>query len=232
MSDNKQNERLPPPPRPEDEYLGSWTGAEIAAWEADWRLSLEQVASERPALLAEAEAARLAGLMPIEQAAAEQFEKIEELRRSLTEQFTQEMRRHDRLPKARRRTNEAQLRLFVDSVEEEVDRAARVLAPTSAFIVRLLASVTAVVQPKRRSSIETPPCMQLDRFARFVFSKRTYETVFNPCIIETQAEYIKSLADGDLRKAQWIGHRGVIAFWATLLKQLPIVRQIWTLSRG
>ncbi len=61
---------------------------------------------------------------------------------------------------------------------------------------------------------------------------RTYETVFNPCIIETQAEYIKSLADGDLRKAQWIGHRGVIAFWATLLKQLPIVRQIWTLSRG
>jgi hypothetical protein len=68
--------------------------------------------------------------------------------------------------------------------------------------------------------------MRLDRFARFVFSKRIYERYLAPCIAETQAEYFEALQEGDERKARWVRIRGVFAFWWTVIKRLPIVRQL------
>jgi hypothetical protein len=68
--------------------------------------------------------------------------------------------------------------------------------------------------------------MRLDRFARFFFRKRTYERYLAPCIAETQEEYLEALREGDERKARWVRIRGVIAFWWTVLKRLPIVRQL------
>jgi hypothetical protein len=80
------------------------------------------------------------------------------------------------------------------------------------------------------STIETPPYMRLDRLARFVFPKRTYERALQPCLQMTLEEYFEALQDGDERKARWVRIRGVIAFWMTVLKLLPIVRKFWPLS--
>jgi hypothetical protein len=92
------------------------------------------------------------------------------------------------------------------------------------FWVRLRRALARV--ERERPAIETPPCMRLDRFARFFFRKRTYERYLAPCIAETQEEYLEALREGDERKARWVRIRGVIAFWWTVLKRLPIVRQL------
>jgi hypothetical protein len=85
---------------------------------------------------------------------------------------------------------------------------------------------------RERPAIETPPCMRLNRFAQFVFTKRFRERFLTPCLADTQQDYFEALQEGDLRKARWISIRGVLIFWWTVFKQTPLVRKLWTLSGG
>ena len=87
------------------------------------------------------------------------------------------------------------------------------------------------------SPIHRPPGAKLENFARFAFSKRTFERVFKPHLADTQHEYFEALKEGDLRTARWVRVRGMLGFWSHVALQWPvsltrIVQRLWTISGG
>jgi hypothetical protein len=60
---------------------------------------------------------------------------------------------------------------------------------------------------RRKSVIHRPPGFAVDRFARFVFDKKTYQLFFEQTIIDHRGEHFEALEAGDFRKAKWIAIR-------------------------
>jgi hypothetical protein len=79
----------------------------------------------------------------------------------------------------------------------------------------------------RRLRLDTPPGYRLNSWARFVYSKKTYERVFVPLIADVQSEYIEALDQGQHGKAQWIRWRGRVAFWTAVFARVPVAFTAW-----
>lgn len=89
-----------------------------------------------------------------------------------------------------------------------------------------------------KSKIVSPPGFGLLRFSEAVFSRKTFEEVFQPVISDMQTEYYDALEKGSLRKAKWILVRGNVSFWNAFISILPIAllrrcTEIWkTIGSG
>lgn len=89
---------------------------------------------------------------------------------------------------------------------------------TAKLFVRLLA----MRMPRGPNTIETAPGTTQDHIARFLFSRKTYETVLKPAIAEMQHEYFEALSRGEQHRARWIKWRGITCFWGTMVMQMPV----------
>lgn len=85
----------------------------------------------------------------------------------------------------------------------------------------------------RRREIVRPPGLLIDRFARFIFKKKTYERVFQPIIVDMRLEYFESLSEGRRWHARWVSLRDHLGFCKALLALIPVsitrlFVKIWT----
>ena len=71
-----------------------------------------------------------------------------------------------------------------------------------------------------RRLIELPPGARLWSIAEFIYSKKTYETVFEPSLRDLQDEYYEALAQGRVWKAKWVRIRHYWAFVSAVVAQL------------
>lgn len=78
-------------------------------------------------------------------------------------------------------------------------------------------------------SIVRPPGWLLNRFADFVYSKKTVTEVVNPILSDMQVEYCDALAENRIWKARWVRIRGYWSFWKAmaLFNILRAVADIW-----
>jgi hypothetical protein len=79
--------------------------------------------------------------------------------------------------------------------------------------------------------IHGAPGWRLHRIGSWVYSHRTFETVFEPVLADMQFEYFAALAEGRKRKATWVRIRGVFLFSSHVVAQLPVsgLRLLWRL---
>jgi hypothetical protein len=85
--------------------------------------------------------------------------------------------------------------------------------------------------PQRLKS--SAPGSRLGKLAKFVYSKKTYERVFEPIISDMRLEYNEALAGREHWHARWIHVRCSIAFciaimakhWVSVAK---LIQRIWT----
>lgn len=80
--------------------------------------------------------------------------------------------------------------------------------------------------------IHRPPCRLLRLWAGFLFSQKTYKTLFEPLFAEFDEEYRSALAAGCKCKAGMIRFRTCWKFWLAAFAQLPvsllrILYEIW-----
>jgi hypothetical protein len=95
---------------------------------------------------------------------------------------------------------------------------------TSDTIVSLIGDVAARMANRavKKPTIQKPPGTHLHTFARAVFSKKTFQLVFEPTLHNMFDEYCEAIAAGHFQKARWIRIRGYWSFWSAVLAQLPI----------
>jgi DNA-directed RNA polymerase specialized sigma24 family protein len=74
----------------------------------------------------------------------------------------------------------------------------------------------------RLSKQPSPPGTHLHAFASAVFSKKSFQLVFEPTIRDMRDEYCEALCEDQLQRAAWIRIRGYWSFWSAVLVQLPI----------
>ena len=65
-----------------------------------------------------------------------------------------------------------------------------------------------------------PPGRQLRSLASFLFNKKTFETVFEPVLVDLEFECIEALAEDRNYKATHAHVRGVMCFWLNLFLYL------------
>ena len=71
----------------------------------------------------------------------------------------------------------------------------------------------------QRTRIALAPGGFLLKAARFVFSKRSFNRVYEPIVADMLAEYFEALAAGEEWRARWIHVRGVLFFSKQRLSQ-------------
>jgi hypothetical protein len=69
--------------------------------------------------------------------------------------------------------------------------------------------------------IQKPPGFSLERFLRFLVSKKSYERVYGQIIADMREEYFEALHAGEKRKARWIVVRAYVSVLTALLMLLP-----------
>ncbi len=94
-------------------------------------------------------------------------------------------------------------------------------------MVRLLARFHPLSWRKPADRIHRPPGFKLQGTAASFFSRKTNLDVFEPVIRDLQDEHMKALAQGRLRKAQWVRVRDTWSFWAAVAAQLPTSLLKW-----
>jgi hypothetical protein len=77
------------------------------------------------------------------------------------------------------------------------------------------------------------PGSSLGAFAKFVYSKKTYERVFEPIISDMRLEYNEALASGEHWHARWVHVRYSIAFGIAIMAKhcvsvVKLIQRIWT----
>ena len=87
---------------------------------------------------------------------------------------------------------------------------------------------------KKDNNYYFPPGMSLNRFALFVYSKKTYWQIFQPAIQQMQEEYFDALVEKKKWKARWVRLRGYVSFFSAMAAHLPVsglkaVQRIWTI---
>jgi hypothetical protein len=91
-----------------------------------------------------------------------------------------------------------------------------------ARVADLVRVLVGAVASNRTPKLALPPGTRLNAVAEFLFSKKTYERVFQPTISDLQDEYIAALALDRSWKARWVWIRGHLAFWKAFALQVPI----------
>ena len=80
-----------------------------------------------------------------------------------------------------------------------------------------------------RGVVRPAPGTGLTKIARFIWSKRSYERIFEPLICDMRLEYQEALRNGETWHARWIWMRGHLSFWsaAGVFLVTRIVKGIW-----
>lgn len=83
-----------------------------------------------------------------------------------------------------------------------------------------------------KTSIKLPPGIIALRIAEFIYSRKKYEMVLQPIIVDMCEEYFEALAMNRPWKARWVHVRGVWSFGAAVVADLPIsaiglVKKLW-----
>ena len=78
------------------------------------------------------------------------------------------------------------------------------------------------------------PGSRLNKFSEFVFSKKTYEQIYQPIVCDMQEEYYEALATGQKWKARMVCARGYFSFFSAMVAHVPLsglqlVKKIWTI---
>lgn len=89
------------------------------------------------------------------------------------------------------------------------------LSNTDLIIMRFLYRLKAIVANRRTVSL--PPGTNLLNIAKFVYSKKTLERLFNQIVFDMREEHLEALAAGDIWHARWIHLRGNVAFLTTVV---------------
>jgi hypothetical protein len=84
----------------------------------------------------------------------------------------------------------------------------------------------------RHSELRNVPGTQLQRLAKFFFSKRVYQLILEPILRDLLDEYCDALSRGEYGKALWVRVRGYWSFWSAVIAQAPIsvvkkIYQVW-----
>lgn len=119
-------------------------------------------------------------------------------------------------------------KVLIESIKEDLAKGAG---------DRLLEDFKKYLPVGQPSAIQRPPGAKLDALASFVYSKRTYETVFKVMMADLHAEYFEALAGGNEAKARWVRVRGIATFWSNVLAQVPVsairlASRLWVASGG
>ena len=85
----------------------------------------------------------------------------------------------------------------------------------------------------QRKRLHRPPGASLLRLSEFIYSRKKYETVLRPTIVDMREEYFEALAAGRKWKSRWVRVRGIWSFGAAVGLDIPIsaiglIRKIWT----
>lgn len=80
-----------------------------------------------------------------------------------------------------------------------------------------------------------PPGFRLARLAEFVYSKKTYQEIFEPILSDLRIEYQEALEEKRWHKARWIAFCGRWHFVAAALARIPVsltrlVITLWKIS--
>ncbi|GEP00540.1 hypothetical protein [Methylobacterium haplocladii] len=67
------------------------------------------------------------------------------------------------------------------------------------------------------SVIKKPPGSDLKSALSFLYTKKSFERVFEPIIEDMRFEHCEALRSGDVKKARWTHVRGVIGIFATMV---------------
>jgi hypothetical protein len=73
-----------------------------------------------------------------------------------------------------------------------------------------------------KKRIHRMPGYGLARISKLIYSKKTFEEVFEPAISDMQVEYLEAIEQGELHKAKWVVLRGRFSFWSTIISFLPV----------
>lgn len=74
-----------------------------------------------------------------------------------------------------------------------------------------------MVKMYNRRTVALPPGTNLLNIAKFVYSKKTIERLFNQIVVDMREEHLEALARGEIRHARWIHLRGTVAFLTTVV---------------
>jgi len=67
-----------------------------------------------------------------------------------------------------------------------------------------------------------PPGTKLNSIAKFLYTKKKYESVFLPAITDLRDEYFEALSTGNTWKVRWVHFRGAWSFFAAVLTDIPL----------
>lgn len=83
-----------------------------------------------------------------------------------------------------------------------------------------------------RPKIYRMPGARLEKFARLIYRKKTFDRVFKPELADMQQEYLDALEVGDLRGATIAEVKGWVYFGLAVVTHVPVslIRRIWSLG--
>lgn len=107
-----------------------------------------------------------------------------------------------------------------------------------AHFARAVNDMTASLRSRVDSPrIHRPPGWALRRWARDFYSRRTFERVIEPTLVDLEVEYQEALAEQRLGKARWKRAIHYYAFWSTVVAlaltgTLKKLVDLWKILRG
>jgi hypothetical protein len=109
-----------------------------------------------------------------------------------------------------------------------------VLTSILSFLSGLFFAMAIAFWPKP-SSVRKPAGTHLRTLAVFLWSKKSFERVFEPIIVDMRLEYHEALVANEIWHARWIWIRGHIQFWIAAVGHvfvliLRLVQKIWVAS--
>ena len=98
----------------------------------------------------------------------------------------------------------------------------------------LNAWIFSLVKSATNSSNSPGSGVKLDRLARFFFTTKSYERVYQPIISDMQLEYNEALSENRLWHARWIWVRGHLCFWFAVMAHsgVSVVQLIKKIAAG
>jgi hypothetical protein len=64
-----------------------------------------------------------------------------------------------------------------------------------------------------RIRFHRPPAVKLRRWAQFIYSRQTFDRVFDDLFTDILDEYFEALSRNQFKRARWIQWRGYMTFW-------------------